>query len=171
MDRLPVLDYSFRWAEIVTGLRFEKIICWLCSPDCINLCQNLISCLEHFPFKSFRQELSNINLQVYLRRAHNAYFRTRYVARPFFRKNNPEFYLRSGIHEPLGSFGLENNRFSLAVVHLDARFRKAMPPKSWDGFRLCRTPPGLWSIDPCLRQCTFRRPTWEENFISVYKVL
>ena len=91
MDRLPVLDYSFRWAEIVTGLKFEKTICWLCSPDCINLCQNLISCLEHFPFKSFRQELSNINLQVYLRRAHNAYFRTRYVARPFFGNTNPNF--------------------------------------------------------------------------------
>ena len=91
MDWLPVLDYSFRWAEIVTGLKFEKTICWLCSPDCINLCQNLISCLEHFPFKSFRQELSNINLQVYLRRAHNAYFRTRYVARPFFGKTTQNF--------------------------------------------------------------------------------
>ena len=93
MDWLSVLDYSFRWAEIVTGLKFEKTICWLCSPDCINLCQNLISCLEHFPFKSFRQELSNINLQVYLRRAHNAYFRTRYVARPFFGNTTPEFYI------------------------------------------------------------------------------
>ena len=96
MDRLPVKDYSFRWAEIVTGLKFEKTICWLCSPDCINLCQNLISCLEHFPFKSFRQELSNINLQVYLRRAHNAYFRTRYVARPFFGKHH-----RTAVNGPL----------------------------------------------------------------------
>ena len=105
MKQLPVLDYSFRWAEIVIGLKFEKSICWLCSPDCINLCQNLISCLEHFPFKSFRQELSNINLQVYLRRAHNAYFRTGYVACPFFGKISLNFIWDQG--------------FANRLVHLD----------------------------------------------------
>ena len=41
-------------------------------------------------------------------------------------ENIPEFYFGPKIHEPPNSFGHKVNRFSLAVVHSDARFRKAM---------------------------------------------
>ena len=49
------------------------------------------------------------------------------------------------------------------MVYSDARFRKAM---AWISSALVSRPSQFWCVDPCLKQCTFERPTWEENFIS-----